>query len=389
MAEAATATPLRETPLAAHHRALGARMVGFAGYSMPLHYPAGIVAEHHWTRALAGLFDVSHMGPAFLALKDRSADLDADHAAAAGIVESLVCGDIRGLKPGAMRYTLLLGDNGGILDDLIVARQADPAVSGTLYIVVNAATKAADFALLAKAAGTTAELRPSDGALVALQGPEAAAVMASLVPDATDLGFMTCGTFAFEATDLTISRSGYTGEDGFEILVPPDRAVALWHRVAADERVRPAGLGARDTLRLEAGLPLYGQDLDDTVSPAEAGLAFAVAKRRREAGDFPGAGRVLRELSGDLARVRVGLLVDGAPAREKAAILDPDGSAVGRVTSGGYSPSLGRPIAMGFVPPALAAVGTALKVSVRDRAQPATVTELPFVPHRYVRKPRS
>jgi len=381
------AAPLKETPLTRHHRALGARMVAFAGYSMPLQYAAGIVAEHQWTRAHAGLFDVSHMGPSFLVLVDRPGDDEADHAEVAAIVEALTPSDIRGLTPGRMRYTVLLNDDGGILDDLLVARPADPASSGALYIVVNAATKDSDFALIGEAAAGRAHLRRSDeSALLALQGPKAADVVAAVVPAAVDLGFMSYGSFEFASTRLVISRSGYTGEDGFELLVPHDRADALWRRLLDDERVRPAGLGARDTLRLEAGLPLYGHDLDATVSPVEAGLAFTVSRRRRETADFPGAHRILAELSGEPARVRVGLLVDGAPAREGTVIMDDGGAPIGTVTSGGFSPTLGRPVAMGYVPPRLSATGTMLKVSVRDRVQPATVTALPFVPHRYFRK---
>jgi aminomethyltransferase len=390
VAETATATSLRETPLTGLHRELGARMVEFAGYSMPVQYPTGIIAEHKWTREHAGLFDVSHMGPSFLTLAERSGDPDADHEAIAAIAEELTPGDIRGLKPGQIRYTLLLNQEGGVLDDLMIARPADPAWSGTLYIVVNAGTKEDDFALIEKTAGGRATLRRADDhALVALQGPEAIAVMATLVPAATDLGFMKYGSFAYEDGKLLISRSGYTGEDGFEILVPPDRAAAFWRRLLADERVHPVGLGARDSLRLEAGLPLYGHELDETISPIEAGLAFAVSKRRRQAANFPGAERILDELADEPARVRVGLLVDGAPARDGAEILNQHDEVVGHVTSGGFSPSLGRPIAMGYVPPVFSAAGTGLVVKVRDRAQPATVTSLPFVPHRYVRKPVS
>ncbi len=390
MAEITPAKTLRETPLAGLHRELGARMVEFAGYSMPVQYPTGIIAEHKWTRDHAGLFDVSHMGPAFLTLADRSGDPDADHEAIAAIAEELTPGDIRGLTPGQIRYTLLLNQDGGILDDLMIARPADVAWSGTLYVVVNAGTKEDDFALIERTAGDRAALRRSDGhAFIALQGPEAAAVMAALVPAATELGFMRYRSFAFEHGTLLISRSGYTGEDGFEILVPPDRSEALWRRLLADKRVSPVGLGARDSLRLEAGLPLYGHELDETISPIEADLAFAVSKRRRQAADFPGAGRILEELAGAPARLRVGLLVEGAPARDGAAILDERDEVIGRVTSGGFSPSLGRPIAMGYVPPVFAAPGTGLVVKVRDRARPATVTPLPFVPHRYVRKPVS
>jgi len=256
-------------------------------------------------------------------------------------------------------------------------------------IVVNAGTKDNDFRLIAAAAGDRARLTRSDAnGLFALQGPQAAAVMAGLLPAAAELGFMSYGVFTWEGVELFISRSGYTGEDGFEILVPREVAEKFWDKLLADPRVKPIGLGARDSLRLEAGLPLYGHDLDETVSPAEAGLGFAVSKRRREAADFPGAARILRELAGDLSRTRAGLLVDGAPARDGADILGPDGAVIGKVTSGGFSPTLGRAIAMGFVPPAFAAPGTRLSVSVRGRAQPAEVTPLPFAPHRYFRKPQ-
>jgi aminomethyltransferase len=350
-------------------------------------YPSGIVAEHKWTREHAGLFDVSHMGPSFLMLNQRSGDAEADHKAVAALIEPLICGDIVNLKPGHIRYTLLLNDNGGTLDDLMVARPLDPAWAGTLYIVVNAGTKDADFARIAAAADGAATLNRADNCgLLALQGPEAVGVLAQIVPDAIKLGFMNYASFAWNGTTLVIARSGYTGEDGFEILVEPEYAQALWDVLLADARVKPIGLGARDSLRLEAGLPLYGHDLDETVSPVEAGMGFAVSKRRREAADFPGAGRILKEHAGGLSRVRVGLFVEGAPAREGAEILDEAGAVIGKVTSGGFSPSLGRAIALGFVPPASAAPGTSLKVSVRGRSQAAEVTPTPFVPHRYFRK---
>jgi aminomethyltransferase len=363
-------------------------MVPFAGYSMPVQYPTGIIAEHKWTREHAGLFDVSHMGPSFLLLAEKSGNSGSDHATVAALVEPLVSGDIRALKPGQMRYTLLLDETGGILDDLMIGRPTDPALSGALYIVVNADTKNADFARLAAAAAGKAKFtRSDDCGLFALQGPEAVTVIRDIVPAAAHLSFMTYGSFLYDGTTLTISRSGYTGEDGFEILVPPDHAVAIWERLLSDPRVKPVGLGARDSLRLEAGLPLYGHDLDQTVSPIEGNLAFAVSKRRREAADFPGAARILKERAGDLSRVRVGLLVEGAPARDGAEILDAAGTPIGKVTSGGFSPTLNRPIAMGYVPPAKAEPGTRLAVSVRGRAQAATVTALPFVSHRYFRKP--
>ncbi|WP_417309798.1 glycine cleavage system aminomethyltransferase GcvT [Devosia sp.] len=376
---------LKTVPLNDQHVALGGRMVPFSGYSLPVQYPTGIIAEHKWTREHAGLFDVSHMGPAFLTLDSVSGDAEVDHAAIAAIIEPLICGDIAGLQPGQIRYTLLLNETGGTLDDLMVARS--PGYAGALYLVVNAGTKDNDFARIAEAAAGKATLqRVDDNALLALQGPEAVDVFAGLVPGVAALGFMQYGPFDWRGEELIVSRSGYTGEDGFEILCSPGRVAELVETLLADERVKPIGLGARDSLRLEAGLPLYGHDLDETVSPIEAGLNFAVSKRRREAADFPGASRILKEREDGPTRIRVGLTVDGAPAREGAPILDADGTAIGTVTSGGFSPTLGRAIALGFVPPDHAAPGTQLQVEVRGRTQIAHVVPTPFVPHRYVRK---
>ena len=387
MAETSAET-LKTTPLYERHVAANGRMVPFGGYSLPVQYPSGIMAEHKWTREQAGLFDVSHMGPSFLVLNNPSGDAEADHAAIAAIIEPLICGDIAGLKPGQIRYTLLLNETGGAIDDLMVARS--PLHPGSLYIVVNAGTKDGDFARIAAAAGDKARLtRADDNGLLALQGPEAVNVIAHIAPPAADLGFMTYGAFPWNGTTLIIARSGYTGEDGFEILVAPEYANAFWDALLADTRVKPIGLGARDSLRLEAGLPLYGHDLDETISPTEADLGFAVSKRRREAADFPGAARILAEREGKLSRIRVGLLVEGAPAREGAEILDTSGTAIGVVTSGGFAPSLGKAIALGFVPPAHATVGTKLQVSVRGRSQPAEVVPTPFVPHRYFRKAKA
>jgi aminomethyltransferase len=381
-----TPTDLKTTPLLERHLAASGRMVPFGGYNLPVQYPSGIIAEHKWTREQAGLFDVSHMGPSFLTLVKPSGDAEADHAAVAALIEPLVCGDIAGLKPGQMRYTLLLNAEGGVIDDLMVGRS--PRYPGSLYVVVNAGTKDNDFALIQAAAGDRAKLQRADnGALLALQGPEAVNVMAHVVPQAAELGFMQFGVFDWQGEELIVSRSGYTGEDGFEILSTAGAGPKLWDALLADDRVRPIGLGARDSLRLEAALPLYGHDLDPTISPIEADLGFAVSKRRREAADFPGAQRILAERAGALQRVRVGILVEGAPAREGAEILDGSGAPIGVVTSGGFGPSLGKAIALGFVPPAHAVPGAKLHVSVRGRAQPAQVVPTPFVPHRYFRKP--
>jgi aminomethyltransferase len=379
---------LKTTPLTDAHRAAGARMTAFAGYDMPVQYAEGVLKEHLWTRAHCGLFDVSHMGPAFLRLKAPTGDAKADHAAVCALLEPLVCGDLRGLKRGQLRYTLLLNSQGGIRDDLMVGRPTASDAQGSLQIVVNAGTKEDDFARIAAAAGGAADLiRADDRGLIAVQGPEAEAVTAAIIPEAADLGFMTLTPAQFEGGRIVISRSGYTGEDGFEILVGADRARRLWDRLSADPRARPIGLGARDSLRLEAGLPLYGHDLDETVSPIEADLGFAVSRRRLQAEDFPGAARAIGELAGRVHRRRVGLRVlEGAPAREGAEITDEAGAIVGRVTSGGFSPSLGAPIAMGYVTPALAEFGAPLGVIVRGKRQAAVVVAMPFVPHRYRRK---
>ncbi len=391
MAEPALAEVLSETVLAERHRALSARMVPFGGYAMPVQYPSGIIAEHKWTRTHAGLFDVSHMGPCHLSLNAPSGDAEADHKAVAAVLEPLTTGDLAGLKPGQIRYTLLLNQAGGVIDDLMVARPSDPAAAGTLYIVVNAGTKDGDFELIQKAAGTLATLkRADDGGLIALQGPEAAAVMAALVPGVIELGFMKYGLFDWQGGMLTVSRSGYTGEDGFEILVPAAEAGALWDRLTADDRVKPVGLGARDSLRLEAGLPLNGHDLDATTSPVEADLAFAVSKRRRERGDFPGAERILRELAQGPVRRRVGVKPTGkTPAREGTEIRDAEGRTVGIVTSGGFGATVEGPIAMGYVAAGAAEPGTPVNLMVRGKEVAATVVPLPFVPHRYHRKPVS
>ncbi|HWA17919.1 MAG TPA: glycine cleavage system aminomethyltransferase GcvT [Devosia sp.] len=383
-----TDEPLKTVILNDEHIKLGGRMVPFSGYSLPVQYPTGIIAEHKWTREHAGLFDVSHMGPSFVVLEGAGSNAETDHAAVAALIEPLISGDIAGLKPGQLRYTLLLNDTGGTRDDLMVGRS--PLFGGSLYVIVNAGTKEADWTHIEAHLGSRAKLtRGDDGALLALQGPEAVAVLDSILPGVSGLSFMHYGPFDWSGTKLIVSRSGYTGEDGFEILCAREHAAELWNAILAEQRVKPIGLGARDSLRLEAGLPLYGHDLDETISPTEAGLNFAVSKRRREARDFPGANRILREFSGDLTRIRVGLFVEGAPAREGAEILDADGKPIGRITSGGFSPSLNRAIALGFVPPALAAPGTKLQVAVRGRMQPAEITTLPFVPHRYVRKAAS
>ena len=373
------AGPLRKTPLHAEHLALGARMVPFAGYEMPVQYADGILAEHNWTRTHAGLFDVSHMGQAILQGRD--------HAATARALEALIPADILTLAEGRQRYSQLLAEDGGIIDDLMVTRPAGQSNDGRLLLVVNAARKEVDFAHIAARLPASVRLDVvDDRALIALQGPEAAMVMERHCPDALGLGFMEAGVLLVDDFPMQVARSGYTGEDGFEISVPALEAPMLWARLMEEPEVRAIGLGARDSLRLEAGLCLYGHDIDLTTSPIEAALAWSIQKRRRLDGGFPGAVRIQRELIEGTQRIRVGLRIEGRqPAREGAEIAAA-GTVIGTLTSGGYAPTLGAPVAMGYVPPAYAAPGTALEVLVRGRALPATVSALPFVPTRYHRK---
>ena len=362
---------LHRTPLHALHVELGARMVPFAGYDMPVQYPTGILAEHRHTRAAAGLFDVSHMGQVFLR-----------GAGAVVELERLVPGDVRDLAPGAIRYTMFTAEDGGILDDLMVTRGPDH-----LFLVVNAGRKVEDVAhLRARIAGAvTVEERP-DLALLALQGPAAARVLDRLAPGAGRMTFMTQAGLSIAGIACTVSRSGYTGEDGFEISVPGDAALGLARRLLAETEVRPIGLGARDSLRLEAGLCLHGHDIDGTTTPIEAGLAWTIAKRRRQEGGFPGADIVLRQLREGPSRRRVGLVPEGqAPAREGTEILDAAGLLLGKITSGGFGPTLGGPLAMGYVAARAAAFGTKVQLMVRGTAKAAAVAPMPFVPHRYAK----
>jgi aminomethyltransferase len=370
---AAVAAPLERTPLYALHLALGARMVPFAGYEMPLQYPSGILQEHLHTRSQAGLFDVSHMG-----------QLRIVGAGSASALEQLVPGDLMALAPLSMRYTLLLNDGGGILDDLVATRLDDG-----FFLVVNAACKAADLAHLRDRLAGTATVEPvGDRALLALQGPAAAAVLSRYLDGVDRLAFMTAVETRLAGRICLITRSGYTGEDGFEISLPAKDAPAVAEMLLAEPEVQPIGLGARDSLRLEAGLCLYGHDIDETTSPVEAGLAWTIGKRRRAEGGFPGAAVVLRQLAEGAPRRRVGIRPDGrAPAREDTPIVDGAGARIGRVTSGGFGPSVGGPIAMGYVDPGHAAEGTALALLVREIARPARVVHLPFVPTRYYRGP--
>ncbi len=363
---------LEKTPLCAVHEALGARMVPFAGYLMPVQYPTGIIAEHNHARQKAGLFDVSHMGQAWLK--------GPDFETTARALEALVPAAIVSLEPGRQRYSQLLNGEGGCIDDLMIARPARKDMQNGLFLVVNASRKHIDFAHLRNhlADGIKLEELPQL-ALLALQGPRAEAVLEALAPGVAALEFMEGAPFTFEGDSIYVTRSGYTGEDGYEISVPAARAEALWNALTAHEEVMPIGLGARDSLRLEAGLSLYGHELDETVSPVEASLLWSIPKHRREQGGFPGAARIQREIAEGPSRKIVGIKPEGrAPAREGTLIMA-DGNEVGVITSGGFGPTVGGPVALGFVPPALAKPGSRLDLMVRGKALPAEVVKLPFV----------
>jgi aminomethyltransferase len=359
-----------ELPLGDWHRGQGARMVEFAGYHMPIQYE-GIMAEHEWTRTSAGLFDVSHMGQLMLS---------GDGAAAA--LEKLVPGDISVLAEGRMRYSLLLAEDGGILDDLMVTN-----TPMGLYLVVNGAVKMDDMGYLRSELPDEVTINyMEDRALLALQGPKAAEVLKRIVPAAANLYFMEADICLWGHEPLWISRSGYTGEDGFEISVPAEHALALAQALCAQPEVKPIGLGARDSLRLEAGLPLYGHDLDPAIDPVQGDLTFAISKSRREEGGFCGAERILKALAEGADKKRVGFTVEGRmPVREGAAIFAGD-TQVGVMTSGGFAPTIGAPIAMGFVETAHCTVGTQLEADVRGKRVSITIAPMPFVSHNYQRK---
>ena len=377
-----TPVPLKTTPLDAWHRRLGARMVPFAGYAMPVQYDftgaiasrcrGGVLAEHLHCRRHAALFDVSHMGQATLSGTNVAAAL-----------EHLVPGDLIGLKPGRQRYTLFTNEAGGILDDLMVSNIGP----NRMFLVVNASRKADDFThLAANLPAGVAVTEHEDRALLALQGPAAATVLGRLAPEAAQLPFMCIGPITLAGIACLVSRSGYTGEDGFEISVPADQVETLADQLLQQPEVAPAGLGARDSLRLEAGLCLYGNDIDELTSPVEAGLVWVIGKRRRIAWDFPGAAAIRDQLDNGFPRQRVGIRPDGrAPARSLTEIVADDGTAAGVVTSGGFSPSLNAPIAMGYVRRDLAADGTRVHLMVRGKPLSAHIVPLPFVPHRYAR----
>lgn len=373
--EAAGNEVLLKTPLYDLHVELGARMVPFAGYDMPVQYPMGVLKEHNHTRAQAGLFDVSHMGQVRLS-----------GPGAAAALETLVPVDIVGLPVNTQRYAVFTNEQGGILDDLMVANAGDH-----LFVVVNAACKQQDIAHMRRHLSGLCEVTElSDRALLALQGPAAGAVMARLAPQTASMIFMQTAQIELVGATCFISRSGYTGEDGFEISVPAEKAVELAKLLLAQAEVAPIGLGARDSLRLEAGLCLYGHDMDASITPVEASLAWALSKPRRadgaRPGGYPGAEVVLGQLANGVQKKRVGLLVkEKMPVREGADLVDANGKTVGKVTSGGFGPTYGAPVAMGYVETALSALGTSLFAIVRGKQVPVEVAKTPFVPQRYYR----
>ena len=361
--------PLKHTPLYPLHVELGARMAPFAGYEMPVHYGQHIITEHLFTRAQAGLFDLSHMGQVRLEGADPAVAL-----------ETLVPGDIAGLEPYKTRYTLFTNEDGGILDDLMVTNAGDH-----LFLVVNAACTAQDIAhMTARLDGNLRVRELSDRALLALQGPAAAEVLARFAPGCRDTVFLTAAELTIDGTPCFVTRCGYTGEDGFEISTPAGDAVRIARLLLDQPEVKPAGLGARDSLRLEAGFCLYGHDIDASTTPVEAGLAWTIPRRRRSEGGFPGVEVILRQLANGVERKRVGIRPGGrAPARAHTEIQDPDGNKVGEITSGGFGPTVGGPIAMGYVAARVAAKGSALRLMLRGTPRPAHVAALPFVEPRY------
>jgi aminomethyltransferase len=370
---------LHRTILYDQHVQQAAKIVPFAGYEMPVQYSTGVLTEHNWTREHAGLFDVSHMG--------QCAIIGPDFDTACAALEKIVPADLRSLQPGQQRYSQLLNEGGGILDDLMITRSTWKGMEGGFYVVVNAGRKVGDYAHLLSNLPDVVELKIWDHlSLLALQGPQAEAVLSALDRNAGDIAFMHSAKLSLGGIECHVSRSGYTGEDGFEISLRNEDAAKLWNLLLSNEVVKPIGLGARDSLRLEAGLCLYGHDIDETTSPNEAGLMWSIAKRRREEGGFMGATRVQSEIKNGVKRQRVGIKPDGrAPAREGTVIQSIAGRDIGKITSGGFGPTVNGPVAMGYVEADHAVVGTPLLLMVRDKALPASIVKLPFVPNRFKR----
>ncbi|MBL1421016.1 MAG: glycine cleavage system aminomethyltransferase GcvT [Alphaproteobacteria bacterium] len=365
------------------HVELGAKIVPFAGYDMPVQYPLGVLGEHNHTRQNAGLFDVSHMGQAILSATDKNTNI-------AELFETLVPGLLISLQDGQMRYSLLMAEGGGILDDLMITRISNNADGfERLFLVVNAGCKHADFQHINQKLNGQATLEILDRALIALQGPKAAEVLARHLPDVATMPFMSLTHTKLNDMNLVVSRCGYTGEDGYEISIANHQAIEFTKLLLAHDEVEAIGLGARDSLRLEVGLCLYGHDIDTKTTPAEAGLMWAIGKRRREEGGFPGADIIQQQLTNGVFRKRVGILPEGrAPAREHTEIYSKSGNKIGEITSGGFGPTFGGPIAMGYVATEFADIGTEVDLMVRGKARPAKVAKMPFVPQNYY-KPKS
>ncbi|MBL8631256.1 MAG: glycine cleavage system aminomethyltransferase GcvT [Rhodospirillaceae bacterium] len=373
------AGPIKTTPLNDLHISLGGKMVPFAGYSMPVNYELGVLKEHLHTRSAAGLFDVSHMGQAELI----GADVDA-------ALETLIPGDIKALQPGRIRYSTLLTPSGGIIDDLMVTRPAEPHMANRLVLVVNAACKDSDLDHIERRlAGRVKVVRQEDRALLALQGPSAAAVLARFVPGCDAMVFMSSKIDQFklpsgEKVDVRLFRSGYTGEDGYEISIPNSKVVEVAKALLGQSEVKPIGLGARDSLRLEAGLCLYGSDIDTSTTPIEADLSWIISKRRKLEGGFPGDHKIIEQINTGAPKLRVGIKPEGrAPARAHTEVLNESGEPIGEITSGGFGPSVNGPIAMGYVKAGYAAPGTKVQLVVRGQRLPADIVAMPFAPHRY------
>jgi aminomethyltransferase len=367
---------LQRTPLYETHKTLGAKLVPFAGYEMPVQYPTGVLTEHNWTREHAGLFDVSHMGQATL----RGPDFETT----AQFLETIIPADVLGLVPLQQRYSQLLNAEGGIIDDLMFVRGGR---EGEIYLIVNAGCKTGDYVWIEKHLPANISLnRRDDLALLALQGPKAEAALVKLAPEIKTMNFMQTAGVVLAGIACYVSRSGYTGEDGFEISVSANDAVALWNTLLSDSSVKPIGLGARDSLRLEAGLCLYGHDINEATSPVEAGLTWSIAKRRREQGGFIGSVRVQEELAEGVWRKRVGIRPEGrAPAREGTEIQNHEGQKIGVVTSGGFGPTVNGPVAMGYVETAYAKPDTKINLMVRGQAMSASIVKLPFVANGFKR----
>lgn len=368
-----SAGPLKRTPLYDLHRELGARIVPFAGYEMPVQYPTGILVEHAQTRTACGLFDVSHMGQVRLTAKPGQS--------AAKALETIVPGDIAGLAPGQQRYTQFTNEQGGILDDLMVTSTGDH-----LLVVINAACKDADLAHMQKHLSAACEVEPMfSRGLLALQGPQASTVLSRLAPQVASMKFMTGAYVVIDGARCYVTRSGYTGGDGYEISTPGERTDEIARKLLSHPEVKPIGLGARDSLRLEAGLCLYGHDIDTATTPVEAGLLWSIGKDRRTQGGFPGAAIIHKQIAEGASRRRVGLLPEGKAIAREGAEIAIGGKIIGKVTSGGFAPTLGRAVAMGYVDKAQSANGTKVDLMVRGKPVPAEIVPMPFVKHAYYR----